>query len=306
MQKKKNIRLLLVLIGLSIVTTIVAMFDGSNTLDVERNLFVVANTNVIDKVEVSFGDETNTLTLVNRQWHLNKKHTANLARINDLFIILNEVSVRRKAGKTEQEELKKKLLNDGAKVQLHSNDQLLETYYYGSNEKKSLTYQMRKGQEVYIVNIPGHNYHIASLFELSAEDWRTAYVFASNWTTFDRMEVTYPESSDKQKFSINYDRTGYFVPTVENLDSAKMYEYLEQVSYLQVVNYLDKPLLPEGAKSLATIAIFDIDANVASIEFFPFDDSRVIGKISEVEWASFRLKDLERLLISPIDFELTE
>ena len=304
MQRNKNIRLLIILIVLSIITGAVAIYKGTDPANYEKDQFVVANVSAIDRVEITYSGNQNILTLENREWHLNNNFRANLARINDLFIILNEISVRRKAGKNEQEELKKKMMHNGAKVQFFNGETLLDTYYFDSNEKRTLSYAMKENSEVTIVNIPGHNYHIASLFQLESEDWRTGYVFASNWATFDRMELKYPESSAKTGVLINYDRLGYFMPSVTNLDSAKMYQYLEDVSYLQVVDYFNDNLDTLGLNPIASIAIQDIDSNVTSIDFYKSDSLGTVGRSSNKEWVLFRKKDIENLLKSPHDFEL--
>lgn len=301
MQRKKNIRLFIILLVLCVVTVFVSLSDSGTKEDLDKKLFVIPNTDLVKKIEIERKGVTNVLTLDRRQWKLNKKYTADLAKINDLFVILGESSVRRKAAQKEQIVLKKKIKDHGAFVKVYDEPDILTSFYVLGNDKGTLTYFMKENGEAYVVNIPGHNYQIADLFELNTKGWRTRYVFASNWTTLEKMEIKYPINNN-EGFSINYDKSGYYIPGITELDTVAMYGYLEQVSYLQVKDFvsdqsstLKEPLLQ--------ISVQDVGENAIKLNFFTSSENQIIGQIDSKEWAEFYASDVAQLMKSKQDFE---
>ena len=138
------------------------------------------NAQTIDQVVISKRGDTISLRAEGRKWTLNDTYTANLARMNDLLIVLKDVNARRKAAQKDQSTLKKQLETEGVNVRVYEKNQLVHSFFVDENEKGTLTYFMVEGGEVYIVNIPGHTYHVADLFKFNTQDWRTKYIFAAN------------------------------------------------------------------------------------------------------------------------------
>lgn len=287
------------LIGLIIVTFSVAYYNPSTTADFDKNSFALTNTELVDRIEISGSEIENILTLSGRQWKLNNEFMADLVKINDLFTIIEKINARRKVLGNEKEKLLTEFVKNGIEVRVFSQDEILLKYKITENEKKTLTYLLNDEGEVFVGNIPGHNYHIAKLFILNTKAWRTNYVFASNWTTLEKMEIFYPE---KQGFNILYDPSGYYVENIQELDTAKMYNYLEQVSFLQVTEFLDDEPEVVGENQL-NITVEDAGNNTISLSFYKNEGGNHYGLIDSLEWATFRSKDVESLIKSKSWFE---
>mgnify|MGYP007000382956 len=87
-------------------------------------------------------------------------------------------------------------------------------------------------EEVYQVNIPGYQDFLASIYKLKLDQWRNRLVFKGNWRTIQKIEVVYPEKSDKN-LVIRFEETFYKVDGLKEIDSSAVVTYLNQFEYLQ-------------------------------------------------------------------------
>ena len=78
------------------------------------------------------------------------------------------------------------------------------------------------------------------------------------------MKIAYPDG--REGFSIHYSASGYYVDGVANLDTAAMYTYLEQVSFLQVAGFQNEPPAGDTPPQL-NISVQDASANQMTLTF---------------------------------------
>jgi len=236
------------------------------------------------------------LSKTGRQWSLNDQFTADPSKVNDLLGVLSEVSVRRKAATEVQTTLTN---SDKYKVTLFDAEQAIQSFEVAENQQGTLTYFI--DESAYVVNIPGYNYHIADIFALSSTDWRSPYVFASNWNTLDKMQIKF-SSDSANNFEIVYTNLGYTIPTIAQLDTSAMYAYMEQISFLQVQEFL--PAVDSISKaSDLNITIIDVGDQQMILDFYIYRD-QTLGRINNEEWAFFDRNQVNSLLKSPQDFTI--
>ena len=302
MQQNKNIKLLILWIILVVITTIVALYRPSvNKLDIDKEYFALKEkVNNLDRITITNSSADISLQKEGRKWSLNNEYTADPTKINDLLGVLSEVSVRRKAAANIQEKLKSSKSVHYA-VSLFSSGALIQSFEVAENDQGTLTYFI--DDIVYVVNIPGYNYHIADIFALPPSEWRSPYVFASNWTTLDKMQISYSQRQE-DNFEIIYDNLGYIIPSVSPLDTAAMYEYMQQISFLQVQSYL--PSVDSITRpSDLNIIIKDVGDQQMILDFYIYK-SETLGLINNREWAIFDQNQVNSLLKSSADFTTNE
>ena len=283
---------------LLLIVTAALFFYNSNSNKPKSNQFRLSTIDKIDRIEIDNPNGNIVLSLKGRQWKLNEKYTANIARMNDLFVILEKVNTRRKVGKEEQEKMEMLFESSGAMVRVFTGDYQVKQFKIVENDKGTLTYYIDEDGTGYICNISGYNYHIAQLFNLNHKGWRSNYIFSSNWTTLEKLEVKYPEEDG---FAIRYDPSGYYIDNVSNLDSAKMYNYLEQISYLQVDQFLEEA--PERiGKSSVNLSVSDAGEQSINLSFYKKGDI-FYGSIDSIEWALFKPRDVLNLMKTKDWFE---
>lgn len=300
MQQKKNIRLLITLMVLLIITILVGIYKPEvNRLDIDKGSFSLEEQiNSIDKITITGPVSDISLQKEGRKWSLNQEFSADPSKINDLLGVLSEVSVRRKVAVNVQERLKAPE-HITYNVTLSDHDQLVRSFQVAENNQGTLTYFI--DEIAYVVNIPGYNYHIADIFKLSVEDWRSPYVFASNWSTLEKMKINFSESPDNN-FEIVYDNFGYLIPSIDQLDTTKMYDYMQQISFLQVQSYLPSVDSISRAADLS-IVIKDVGDQQMILDFYIYEN-QTLGLINNQEWAIFDINQVNLLLKSPQDFSI--
>lgn len=297
MQRKKNIKLLSILVVLIVATTIIFMYQPQSK-NINKNRFSLSNIERVDRVEISRSKQELVLTRKGRQWKLNGGYTANIARINDLLVIIEKVNVRRKVLDSEQEGLNNLIKQKGVIIKVFSGNEKLKEYSVVENAKGTLSYFIDKAGIGYICNIPGYNYHIANLFSLDDKGWRSNYVFASNWTTLDKLTV---DIIDQEGFELHYDPAGYYIDSVDDLDTAKMYNYMERVSFLQAIRFLEKAPDPVGDLSL-NISVYDAGNKSINLTFYQ-EGEKYYGWIDSTEWSVYHKSDILNLIRSKEWFE---
>lgn len=275
-----------------LVITISLLFYTPESKNVNKTIFTTSNVEEIDRIEISNGSSEIILTSKGRQWELNDNYTAHVARINDLFVILEKINARRKVSKEVQSNLKTLFDANGATINIYAGDLRVKQLRVVENNKGTLSYFIDNDGTGYICNITGYNYHIAQLFNLDVKGWRSNYVFSSNWSTLEKLGVSYP---NRDGFEIRYDPKGYYVNKVVELDTAKMYSYLEQISFLQVDQFLEIP--PESLEEeqpTLNLSVYDAADNSISISFYN-EDGKYLGLIDSTEWAIFNKRDIMNL-----------
>ena len=300
MQQKKNIRLLIIWGVLFIITVAIGVYRPDvNKLDIDKDHFSLKEKiNEIDKIVISSSLSSVLLQKERRKWSLNKTFTADPIKINDLLGVLSEVSVRRKVATSVYEKLNSAEVEKYS-VTLFTNNKVIKSFEVAENAQGTLTYFIKN--IAYVVNIPGYNYHLADIFNLPASDWRSPYVFASNWTTLDKMQISYPKNS-AANFEIVYHNTGYVIPSINQLDTALMYSYMEEISSLQIQSYL--PSAPDSISNPSdlNITVKDVGGQQIVLDIYIYQDL-ALAQINDEEWAIFDRNQVESLLKYPQDFD---
>ncbi len=298
MQQKKNIRLFttwVILLGLTIAVGIFR--PDADRLDIDKGHFSLKEkVNEIDQITIVSTQSSISLQKKGRNWLLNNDHAADPSKINDILGVLSEVSVRRRVASNVQEQLDSNEIGK-RKVTLLSNNKIVRTFEVAENDQGTLTYFI---DEVgYVVNIPGYNYHVANIFKITSSDWRSPYVFASNWTDLDQMSISYPNSIESS-FEIVYDKMRYSILSITELDTATMYDYMQRVSVLQVESFL--PQIDSISKlSDLTISVKDVGGQQITLEFYLYEEL-ALAHIDSTEWAIFNLNQVSDLLKHREDF----
>ena len=163
-------------------------------------------------------------------WKINNKFPSDPNLRKMLFTVSKRVKVSRALTGNEKEQLLKRSEEMGTSVIL-TVDGDERSYSVVGNANKTKTYFI-ENQEVYQVDIPGYQDFLASIYELKRDQWRDRLVFNGNWRTIQKMEVIYPEKSDKNLL-IRFKETFYEVDDLTQIDSSAVVAYLNQFEYMQ-------------------------------------------------------------------------
>lgn len=300
MQKKKNIRLIIILLSLVVVLVASSFFDNKpSRLDVPRNLFEVANTNNINTVKFVSKTGQNELQFANNQWRINKNYNADPQRVTVLFSVLKQVKVRKKVSKLQTALVDSLLQTSGVKVQFYAGNELAKEFTVAGEEDKSISY-FNDGEDSYIVQIPGYNVYIANIFNLDENGWRDPLVVNMDWINLNSVSVLYP-AKPEEEFKVSFINRDYVMEGIDQPDSLKVTDFLDDVSRLFVNDYLFEEELKEYGtpleKKQATVVVNDVADNNYTIEFFDkVKDDQMVIRIDSGQFALISYSKARKIL----------
>ena len=224
----------IVLLGISLLLIILNLWlfnlkPALVSVSFDPDLFMIRDTTQIEK----FQFHSKILDhYFSRQegWKINNKFPSDPNLRKMLFTVSKRVKVSRALTGNEKEQLLKRSEEMGTSVIL-TVDGDERSYSVVGNANKTKTYFI-ENQEVYQVDIPGYQDFLASIYELKRDQWRDRLVFNGNWRTIQKMEVIYPEKSDKNLL-IRFKETFYEVDDLTQIDSSAVVAYLNQFEYMQ-------------------------------------------------------------------------
>ena len=230
----------IVLLGISLLLIILNLWlfnlkPALVSLNFNPDLFMIRDTTQIEK----FQFHSKILDhYFSRQegWKINNKFPSDPNLRKMLFTVSKRVKVSRALTGNEKEQLLKRNEEMGTSVIL-TVDGDERSYSVVGNANKTKTYFI-ENQEVYQVDIPGYQDFLASIYELKRDQWRDRLVFNGNWRTIQKMEVIYPEKSDKNLL-IRFKETFYEVDDLTQIDSSAVVAYLNQFEYSTARPFLD-------------------------------------------------------------------
>jgi hypothetical protein len=302
MQKKKNIKLLVVLGILIVITLVTFLIDRpANELDVDKDIFSLPNPVNINKVLLKSAVSEVSLKFENGRWFVNDRYEADPQRISVLFAILKQVKVRRKAAKNQKAKLDSLFAVKGTEVTFYEGDAVAKQFVVAGDQSQSLTYL---GDAIlsdkFLVEIPGYRSYLAGLFELDESGWRNPLVFNLNWANLQGVKVNYFGKEDNN-FDIIFDDRSYKIKGLSQADSLRLTDFLDDVSLLYVNDYLIKDEIDKYkdviSKPQATISIHDIGNNDYAITIFDkVEKGNYLVKIDTADYALIEENQIKRVM----------
>jgi hypothetical protein len=310
MQEKKNKRLAIILIVLLAATAAVYWSGRSdNQYVIDKNLYRNFDLKTVDHITLESKSGKVDLKFNGSRWKVNGYFDADANMIDVLFATLQQVEPKRPIANSLQDSTNKALMQDGVKVNLFAAGQSVYGFQAGGNLQK--TQGIFKGEgddQSYQVIIPGYRVYVSGIFELLEKDWRNRLVFAFSWQNFQQLDVSFPDKT-QDDFTIVLDNQVFGVKGISQTDTTKLNAFLDQVSFLDVDEYL--PTSPAtdslfSGKAIVQIKITDIASRTYSLQLFPFDKVRnqFPGLINGSDRAVFAIEKVRELVKPKRFFQL--
>jgi Domain of unknown function (DUF4340) len=268
MQEKRN-KLLFVLLLVLISITTALYFLGSKTSEEVKNkdLFQLADTKVINRVELTSALGKIMLSFNGTRWMVNDTVPADRDMIDVLFATVLQAEVKRPLAENRNNSIAVEIKTTGVDVKFFEGETLHRTFTAGGNAKKTEAYFIDDSGKAYLMNIPGYRVYVSGVFELTEKQWWDKYVFAFNWSNFRGLAVTYPDKADNN-FTIGL-QEDYFAINNLPTDTTKLNDFLDAVSLLTVDEFIEIDSLKSVAPVL-TIQVNDIANRVYSLSILPY------------------------------------
>jgi hypothetical protein len=273
MQGEKNIRLLISLIALSTVTTLLFLFGNSNRSDIDKSIFKVTDQNTIDKVVFESVKGKVELKFEGAKWRVNSKYEADAELVTVFFASVLQAEPKRKITGAQQDSIKNRIAKEGIKVSLWVGEKREKEYWVSGNDQKTETYFQLANDAPYFVTIPGYRVYVASIFELSENEWRDKRVFNFNWQNFKNLKAHFPQQPS-QDFTISFANKLFGIEEVAVADTTKLSGYLESIFNLRVERILTKTESTpydslRATEPMLQIEIQDISKRTIDLKIYP-------------------------------------
>lgn len=312
MQKKRNIWLLIVLVGLIGINILVFTWNSNTSATAfDEKLFSIQDTAQIERIVIEGKDFQNEIQKVGQQWMVNGRYKLDEGLRRTLLPVLREIRVRRTVSENQKEEVISLIENSGTKVTIYSQKGVMSTFLSAGDREENLTYFMfSDSREPYVVHLPGYESYVAGLFEIPENDWRDRIVMHVLWQSLNELQLIYPNNEEKS-FSIKASDQFFSVPGIQNLDSARVFDYLQQVEYILTDKYIEPGEFPEydslvKMNPMAILKLESIGDELQSISFYPSgeNDRYQLGVTEAGQMALFEVKRIAPYFVGKSEFDM--
>lgn len=300
-QSKKNIVLLSVWIGLVLLTILAYSYNPyeRKSTSFEKDLFAVENANqTISRIELNGQGFSNTLEKSGNSWSVNEEYLLDASMQQVFFKLLEQISIQRPIVGENSVEIKQNVLDSGVQVNIYDNENLLNSFTVGGNFQAMRSYFV-KGEDVYLVQLPGYQSYVAGIFEVPENDWRDRVVFEGIWQDMVSLKINRP---NKKEVEFKYDDRLLRIQN-QQADTVEVMNFVERFNYFFVDQFL-----PEDHIALQKKESFD-KAGIIEIEGLDKDKSlrlelfknpefnAYLVHINGKEWAAIRNERMEKIWI---------
>ncbi len=273
MQQKRNIQLLILLISLSLLIALLFFLSNNDSSDIDKTLFKVSDQNKIDRIILVSKKGKVELTYDGSKWLINQKYEADPQLVTVFFASLLQVEPKRRISGLLEDSIIHSLKREGTRVSLWEDNSLEKEFNVVGTDSKMETYFQFDNDVPYFVTIPGYRVYVASIFELTENEWRNKKVFNFNWQNFKKLNVNLSEYPG-QNFTISLANGLFGIEEITVADTTKLSNYLESIFNLQAERILSEKEALNYDSILATspaldMVIEDISKKKFELKIFP-------------------------------------
>lgn len=304
MQEKKNIQLLISLFAISALCIFFIFFRNTDQrADVDKNLFRVEDQTQVSKIILSTPHKNQEVEIRfdGTRWMVNNSFEADNQLITVFFATLLQAEPKRPVAETLQDSIATKMLKEGIHVKLFEGDQVVKDFWVSGNDQRTETYfQLADDKKSYLITIPGYRVFVASLFELSAVEWRDKRIFNFNWQNFKSLKTHFAQQANED-FTISFSNKLFGIDEVAVADTTKLSTYLEAVFNLQADQFVTTPTARYDSLLKTTpvysITVSDIANRAYKVELYPplKGEQGIVGRVNDELPALFNPKQIAQI-----------
>lgn len=305
--KRKNIRLIVFIILLLAVNLIFWTWKPDyERLNYNPERFTILDTASVEKIVLTGKEGENTLARSGSGWVLNGEYPVdeNLKKI--LLSVLNKVRIKRELSEEEIKEVKR---SQGHETKVNVEGVDISPFTVKGNANLTKTYFL-EGDAGFEVEIPGYSDYVGGVFQLTRDQWRDRMVFSGNWRSIQELVIDY-QGLQLQDLKIDFEGDFFMVEGIQEIDSNRVVEYLDNYLFLQANERISKGRFDRYDSLMKTtpdavISIDDIksEQTVRFSIFPPLEGERLRLVVDDQsEMMVFDRRRLELLFATPADFK---
>ncbi len=286
----RNVKLLISLIGLSVLASAMFYFSNRDTSGIDKTIFEVVDQDRIDRVVLTSRAGAVELKFDGVKWKVNANHDADRQLVTVLFATVLQTQPKRKLTGAQRDSVSKKMSQEGVRVLLLEGETPNKEFLVcGNTEKTETYYQLAGEEEIYLVTIPGYRVYVASIFELGESGWRDKGIFNFNWQNFKELKVHFPQQTN-QDFSVTLVNNLFSIAEVSVADTTKLSGFLESLFKLRAEQILSKTESVRydsvlNGSPIVELVIQDISKRSFELKIYPPQKGNglVLGRMNQSE-----------------------
>ena len=287
MQEKKNKRLIISFIGLTLLCICFYFFGNTNSqIKVDTSLFKLKDGTNVNKVVLESLKGKVTLDFNGARWSVNNNYEADRQLIKLLFATLEKAEPKRPVANSRLNSVDSILSKNGVTVNLYENENLIQSFRAGGNVQKTEAYfQESIGQPSYVMTIPGYRLYVSYILELDESGWRDKRIFNFNWRNFKSLNMIVP-GDPTQNFEVSFKDQFFGVTGITEVDTTKLNDYLDAVSLLSTEQFIKPGFSVLYDSLLKTNASFRIEVRDIADKTYSLDvfvpvknDPNLLGRL---------------------------
>ena len=301
MEERRNKRRFILLLVMTVVTLGVFWWiQPENRMDIDQTLFQVEELQKINRVSLASANGEVDLRFDGNRWRVNDTYPAEGDMVRVLFATLQQAKPKRAVADTRRDSIYNELKKSGVEVSLYEEDELKKQFLAGGNAGKTQAFfAIPESEEVYVVTIPGYRVYVSGIFELPEGGWRDKFVFGFNWRNFKSLKTEFP-GNPQQNFTVSMQNNQFGIEGLQQVDTAKLNNFLDAVSLLTVDEYISEPGLTDSLLSLRpqmTIRVTDVGNRIFDLHVYGSGPGSAIwGLIRNAQPALFDPRKIDFLL----------
>lgn len=276
---KKNYIYILIAVALGVVVYFTVIKDQLGSYSKKDTAFAVRDTTEIAKIVLSdLKGDTVALDHSEKGWIINGKYEARPDAISNLLRTMSQLEVKIPVAKSMHNNVIKDISGRRIRVEVYNADgKKIKGYYVGDNsDDLNGNFMLMEGSKhAFVVNIPGFEGFVSTVYFTDETDWRSRQVFAYTPDQIKQIDLIYSGSKDSS-FSIirNADKKFEFIAPGKNPQSANpeiIQYYIKQFKILNVENFILEPYKKDSLIALPPVCelkVTDMQNETKSIKIY--------------------------------------
>lgn len=260
--KLKYLSSTIVVLLLLILFAIQSKFNttSNSTLSLNSSSFAIKDTSLVSRFE--FGSNVITKEVNNKSWRINNRYQVDELMLKSLFSVMQSLEVKRPVSEQSKEKILQSFADNGIEIKVFAGEKLKTHFMMSAFEEDTYAMLLDDKNKPYSIYIPGFFVPIRDLFDINEQEWRNKTVMQTSWRSMKSLNLKYSQNP-KNNLHIEYDSIFYKVENVANLDTARLYSYIQNnYTVFRAESFLKNDELKDSlqkAKPFCTITLRDLN-----------------------------------------------
>ena len=262
---KKNYIYIIILVVLGVIVYFTVLKDQIGSYSKKDTAFAVRDTTEIGKIILSdLKGDTIVLNHQSNAWIINDQYTARPDAVSNLLRTMSQLEMKMPVAKSMHNTVIKSISGRRTKVEVYNTGgKKIKGYYVGENsDELNGNFMLMEGSKhAFVVNIPGFEGFISTVFFTDETDWRSREVFAYTPDQIKQIDLVYSGIKDSSFSIVRAGQKFELISSKQNPQAANpeiIQYYLKQFKLLNVENFILEPYKKDSLLAIQPVCVLTV------------------------------------------------